>query len=356
MKINMQLKKKNLAAFLAAMCLAFGGFAAAEAHSDGEAYLLKDNYKTFAANPAVASQKVQFHDRYGNTLVGDMYYPVKLNLNEKHAAIIVGHPYGGVKEQSSGLYAQELASRGFITLAFDLAYSGESGGTPRLTVSAETYVDDYSAAVDFMGTRPFVDRDRIGVLGICGSGGFVVSAASIDPRMKAVATVSMYDMGRAKRQGLNDAVSKEQLKKNLAAIAEQRWAEYAGAEPRINVGTPKKIEENTYNRTSAVTKEFYDYYRTKRGEHPNYKGLRYTSDASTMNFFPFALIDLISPRPLLMVVGENAHSKYFSDDAYAKAQEPKELYVVKNANHCDLYDQMDKIPFDKLEQFFKSNL
>lgn len=169
----MKFKKKSLAVFLAATCLCFGAFAA-EAHSDGETYILKDNYKTFAANPAVASQKVQFHDRYGNVLVGDMYYPSKMNLQEKHAAIIVGHPYGGVKEQSSGLYAQELASRGFITLAFDLAYSGESGGTPRLTVSAETYVDDYSAAVDFMGTRPFVDRERIGVLGICGSGGFVV--------------------------------------------------------------------------------------------------------------------------------------------------------------------------------------
>ncbi len=350
------MKIKTKAILLTALCLTICGMNAAYAHSDGETYILKNNYKTFTVNDKVVSQKVQFHDRYNNVLVGDMYYPRSMDLKQKHAAIIVGHPYGGVKEQSSGLYAQELASRGFITLAFDLAYSGESGGTPRLTVSTETYVDDYSAAVDFMGTRAFVDRERIGVLGVCGSGGFVISAASIDPRMKAVATVSMYDMGRAKRQGLNDAVSKEQMKKNLEAIAQQRWLEYEGAEPRISVGTPKEISENSYNRTSEITKEFFGYYRSKRGSHPNYLGLRYTSDASTMNFFPFALIDMISPRPLLMIAGENAHSKYFSENAYQKAEEPKELYIVKNANHVDLYDQMDKIPFDKLEKFFKDNL
>lgn len=347
----MKVNNKKLMVLLAALCLAVGNPTAVHANGSN-AYLLKDNYKTFAASPSVTVEKVKFKDRYDNVLVGDMYYPKGMSRQEKHAAIIVGHPFGGVKEQTSGLYAQELARRGFVTIAFDLAYSGESGGKPRLTVSPETYVDDFSAAVDFLGTRPFVDRNRIGVLGICGSGGFVVSAAAIDPRMKAVATVSMYDMGRTRRQGLQDSVSKEQMKKNLAAVAEQRYAEYEGAEPRISVGTPKELPPNA----SEIGKEFYSYYRSKRGEHPNYRGLRYTSDAALMNFFPFQQIDLISPRPLLMIVGENAHSKYFSEDAYRLAEEPKELYIVKNAGHVDLYDQMDKIPFDKLETFFRDNL
>lgn len=347
----MKANRKKLAALLAALCLATGNLTAVNAQGR-DTYLLKDNYKTFAANPSLAVEKVQFKDRYDNVLVGDMYFPKGMSQQEKHAAIIVGHPFGGVKEQTSGLYAQELASRGFVTIAFDLAYSGESGGEPRLTVSPETYVDDFSAAVDFLGTRPFVDRNRIGVLGICGSGGFVVSAAAIDPRMKAVATVSMYDMGRTRRQGLQDSISKEQMKQNLIAVAEQRWAEYEGAEPRISAGTPNELPPNA----SETSREFYAYYRSKRGEHPNYKGLRYTSDAALMNFFPFQQIDLISPRPLLMIVGDHAHSKYFSEDAYRLAEEPKELYVVKDAGHVDLYDRMDKIPFDKLEAFFRENL
>lgn len=311
-----------------------------------------ENYKTFPVSDQVTVEKVRFKNRYDIELAGDMYLPKGLDRTRKYPAIIVGHPFGAVKEQPSGRYAQEMARRGFVTLAFDASYSGESGGTPRLTVSPEADVEDFSAAVDFMGTRPFVDRNRIGVIGICGSGGFVLSAAAIDPRMKAVATVSMYDMGRVRRQGLNDALTLEQRKKNLEAIAEQRWKEFEGAEPRIQFGTPETLPENA----SGIAKEFYAYYRTERGRHPNYRGTRYTSDAALMNFFPFQQIETISPRPILFVVGDHAHSRYFSEDAYKLAAEPKELYVVPDAGHVDLYDRMDKIPFDKLESFFRNNL
>lgn len=311
-----------------------------------------ENYKTFPEDDQVIAEKVKFNNRYGIELTGDMYLPKNLDRTKKYPAIIIGHPFGAVKEQPSGRYAQELARRGFATLAFDASYTGESGGEPRLTVSPETDVDDFSAAVDFMGTRPFVERNRIGAIGICGSGGFALSAAAIDPRMKAIATINMYDMGRLRRQGLNDALTPEQRRKNLEAIGEQRWKEFEGSEPRIQFGTPEKLPENA----SDIAREFYGYYRTDRGRHPNYRGTRYTSDAALMNFFPFQQIETISPRPILFVIGNNAHSRYFSEDAYKLAAEPKELYVVPNSNHVDLYDNMDKIPFGKLENFFKENL
>ncbi|MDO5531505.1 alpha/beta hydrolase [Sutterella sp.] len=333
-------------ALLCAMTIAFAGAAGSVSASE--------NDLTFPRDPAVTLEKVNFKDRYDITLAGHLYLPqgVTAGTASKHPAIIVGHPFGGVKEQTAGLYAQELAKRGFVTLAFDLAFGGESGGTPRQTVSPEIYVDDFSAAVDFLGSLKFVDAERIGVLGICGSGGFVVSAASWDPRMKAVATVSMYDMGRQRRQGLGDTVSRDQMRKNLEAIFAQRTKEYAGAEPLVIPGTPKVLPENP----NPIAKEFFEYYRTERGSHPNYIGVRRTSDAALMNFFPFSQIDLISPRPVLFVVGDHAHSRYFSEDAYEKAAEPKELYVVPDAGHVDLYDRMDRIPFDKLEKFFRDNL
>ncbi len=308
--------------------------------------------KTFPADKRITVNKVFYKNRFDITLAGELYLPENFDRAKKYPALIVGHPYGGVKEQCAGLYAQEMAKRGFAALAFDLSYGGESGGTPRQTVSPETFVEDFSASVDFLGTRPFIDRNRIGVIGICGSGGFSVSAAAIDPRIRALATVSMYDMGRATRQGLGDSVSDEQRKRNLAEIAEQRWREFEGATPRIRFGTPEKLPENA----TETAKEFYAYYRTPRGYHPRYLGTRFTSNAALMNFFPFAQIRDISPRPVLFVVGEKAHSRYFSEDAYRQAAEPKELYVVPNAGHVDLYDGMELIPFDKLTDYFKSNL
>src|SRR5438034_1599775 len=188
--------------------------------------------KTFPQSNNVDHEKVSFNNRLGINLVGDLYIPKSIDRSKKSAAIIVGHPFGGVKEQTSGLYAQQMAERGFITLAFDASYNGESGGQPRSIASPEAFVEDFSAAVDFLGTRPLVDRNRIGVIGVCGSGGFALSAAAIDPRMKAIATVSMYDMGRDRREGLGNTMTKEDRIKALEEVAQQRWKEFGGREKK----------------------------------------------------------------------------------------------------------------------------
>lgn len=309
--------------------------------------------KTFVADNKVTARKVFYKNRYDITLAADLYMLADMDINAKHPALIIGHPFGAVKEQCAGLYAQEMAKRGFVTLAFDASYQGESGGMPRHTVSPDALVEDFSASVDWLGIQPFVDRECIGVIGICGSGGFSVCAASIDPRIRALATVSMYDMGRATRNGLGDAMTDEQRKAMFSEVAQQRWREAEGEEPRIRFGTPEQLPENA----NEVQKEFYGYYRNpERGLHPRYLGTRYTSMATLTNFYPFAQIKEISPRPVLFIAGENAHSRYFSEDAYKQAGEPKELYVVPDANHVDLYDQTDKIPFDKLTDFFGKHL
>lgn len=308
--------------------------------------------KTFPQSDQVTVEKVRFKNRIDIELVGDMYLPKNLDRSKAHPAIIVGHPFGGVKEQTSGLYAQSMAERGFVTLAIDNSFGGESGGTPRLITSPEIFVEDFSAAVDFIGTHPFVDRNRIGVIGICGSGGFVISAAQIDPRMKAVATVSMYDMGRERRQGFQDGTSMEERRAKLEEIAQQRWVEFSGGKRKLVIGAPESIDENSPD----VAREFYDYYRV-RGKHPrSTTRFTLTSSGPLMNFFPFAQIETVSPRPILFIVGENAHSRYFSEDAHKLAAEPKELYVVPEAGHVDLYDRPEFIPFDKLTSFFNESL
>lgn len=314
---------------------------------------LDEPKKTFAVDPAIRVEKVFYKNRYDITLCADVYLPAGFDSTQQYAALIVGHPFGAVKEHCSGLYAQEMARRGFVGVAFDASYMGESGGEPRLTVSPEALVEDFSATVDWLGLQGFVDRNRIGVIGICGSGGFAVAAASIDPRIRALATVSMYDMGRATRNGLGDTMTAEQRKALLAEVAEERWREAAGGEARVRFGTPEQLPEGA----NAVQQEFFNYYRnSERGQHPRYMGTRYTSIAALTTFYPFAQIADISPRPVLFVVGEKAHSRYFSEDAYAQAGEPKELYIVPGAIHTDLYDRVDKIPFDKLTAFFRENL
>jgi fermentation-respiration switch protein FrsA (DUF1100 family) len=309
--------------------------------------------KTFPKSEQVRVQRVTFFNRLGINLVGDLYLPKDIDPSRKSAGLIVGHPFGGVKEQSSGLYAQTMAERGFVTLAFDASYNGESGGQPRSIASPEAFVEDFSAAVDYLGTRPQVDRQRIGVIGICGSGGFSISAAAIDPRIKAVATVSMYDMGRDRRQGFGDTMTMEDRRQALQAVAEERWAEFEGAPTRYVIGTPEAVTKES----PAAAREFYDYYRTPRGHHPrSTTAMSLTSDGALMNFFPFAQIETISPRPLLFIAGEKANSRYFSEGAYQLAAEPKELYVVPGATHVDLYDRAKYIPFDKLSSFFSEHL
>ena len=266
---------------------------------------------------------------------------------------------GAVKEQSANLYATKMAEQGFVTLSLDLSFWGESEGQPRNAVSSDIYAEDFSAAVDFLGTRPFVDRERIGVIGICGSGSFVISGAKIDPRMKAIATVSMYDMGAANRNALNHAQTIEQRKQIIEVAVEQRYVEFLGGETQYTSGTVHELTEDTH----PIQREFYDFYRTTRGEftpkgsspklttHPTL-----TSNVKFMNFYPFADIETISPRPMLFIAGEIAHSREFSEDAYKLAAEPKELYIVPGAGHVDLYDRMNLIPFDKIGAFFKENL
>lgn len=309
--------------------------------------------KTFPKSDQATIERVSFYNRLGVNLVADMYIPKGMDRNNKHAAIIVGHPFGGSKEQSSGLYAQTLAERGFVTLAFDLSRYGESGGQPHGFASPEGFAEDFSAAVDFIGTRGFVDRNRIGVIGICGSGCFSIAAASVDPRIRALATVSMYDMGRNSRQGLNDVMTLEERKAILEEVAAQRWREAEGQPVKFNQGTPESIDDDS----DPIAREFFDYYRTPRGQHPRVTtNTSVNSTQAFMLFFPFEMIATISPRPLLFIAGEKAHSRYFSEDAYRRAVEPKELYLVKDAGHVDLYDRTELIPFDKLTAFFTQNL
>jgi len=280
-------------------------------------------------------------------------------MKAKNAAIVVGHPMGAVKEQSADVYASNMADRGFISLAIDLSFWGESEGSPRNAVLPDMYAEDFSAAVDFLGTREFVDRERIGVLGVCGSGSFVISAAKIDPRMKAIATVSMYDMGSANRNALNHSQSLEQRKKNQAEAAEQRYAEFLGGETKYTGGTTQELDANT----DPIQREFFEFYRTPRGEYTPKGGSPKTTTHPTLssntkfnNFYPFNDIETISPRPMLFITGDKAHSREFSEDAYKRAGQPKELVIVPNAGHVDLYDKPDLIPFDKLEAFFTKYL
>lgn len=313
----------------------------------------------FYRSDKVNMQRVTFRNQYNMQVVGNLFIPKDLDQNTQNPAIIVGHPMGAVKEQSSNLYAQKLAEQGFVTLSLDLSFWGESEGQPRNVVSPDIYAEDFSAAVDFLGTRPFVDRDRIGALGICGSGSFVISAAKIDPRMKAIATVSMYDMGAANRNGLKHSTTLEQRKQAIAEAAEQRYAEFTGGETKYTSGTVHELNENS----TAIEREFYDFYRTPRGEYTP-KGLSpkltthptLTSIVKFGNFYPFNDIETISPRPMLFITGADAHSREFSEDAYKRAAEPKELYIVPNAGHVDLYDRVNLIPWDKLQSFFNQHL
>lgn len=292
-------------------------------------------------------------------VAGNLFVPKAMKAGEKYPALIVGHPMGAVKEQSANLYATKMAERGFVTLSIDLSFWGESEGQPRNAVLPEVYAEDFSAAVDFLGTRPFVNREHIGAIGICGSGSFAISAAKIDPRLKAIATVSMYNMGNASRHGLKHALSLEQRKQLQAEAAEQRYAEFLGEEIKYTGGTPHEVTAES----DPIAREFYEFYRTSRGEftpkgaspqtttHPTL-----SSNVKFMNFYPFADIETISPRPLLFITGEQAHSREFSEDAYRLAAEPKELFIVPGAGHVDLYDRVNLIPFDKLEAFFKEYL
>lgn len=326
--------------------------------------------KTFAKSHQVSHTKVSFKNRYGITLAADLYQPQ--NISGQLAAIAICGPFGAVKEQASGLYAQTLAERGFITLAFDPSYTGESGGEPRNVASPDINTEDFSAAIDFLGLQPSVDRQRIGALGICGFSGMVLTAATSDSRIKAVATASMYDMSRSMSRGYQDSYTREQRQKIIDYLSQQRWqdaerGQYALGYHEVPFDEngnivkgqqilPDALPENP----DPVLKAFFNYYKTERGYHPRSVNSSTAWTATTpMSFFNFPMyanIDMISPRPILLIAGENAHSRYYSEDVHKAASQPCELLIIPNADHVDLYDQMDKIPFDRLTDFFHNHL
>ncbi len=309
--------------------------------------------KVFAASDQVIHRKVTFPNRFGITLSADIYTPKEIDTTARHAALVVAHPFGGVKEQAAGLYAQTLAERGFVTLAFDASYHGESGGEPRELAAAETWVEDFSAAVDYLGGQPFVDRERIGAIGVCGGGGFGLAAAATDPRIKAVATSAMYDIGQANRQGLSESLDLGAMRQRLNDIAAQRWAEVDGADRLLVGAMPETLPEGA----DPVTTEFFGYYATPVGFHPRAtRGFDSVSHAWMTSFWSFDKLPWISPRPVLFITGETAHSRHFSEQAFEMATEPRELVVVPGAGHVDLYHRMDLIPWERLESFFQQHL
>jgi uncharacterized protein len=320
---------------------------------------LSNGADNFYKSNKVDVKSVTFQNQYNMKVAGHLFTPKGLKPDAKLAAIVVGHPMGAVKEQSADLYATKMAEQGFVTLSLDLSFWGESEGKPGHLVAPDIYADDFSAAVDFLSTQSFVDKERIGAIGVCGSGSFVVSAAKIDPRLKAIATVSMYDMGAAFRDGLKHSVTLEQRQAFIQKATDQRMAEFTGAETVYIPGTVNELTAET----DPVQREFFDFYRTSRGAYtPKGEKAELTTKPTLssaikfMNFYPFNDIETISPRPMLFIAGDKAHSREFSEDAYKRAGEPKELYIVPNAGHVDLYDRVNLIPFDKLTDFFRGNL
>lgn len=311
--------------------------------------------KTFPKSEKVNVEKVHFKNRYGINLTGDLYTP-KDPAEEKLPAIAISGPFGAVKEQASGLYAQTLAERGFITLAFDPSYTGESGGEPRNVASPDINTEDFSAAVDYLSNRTDVDSDKIGILGICGFGGFGLNAAAMDTRIKATVTSTMYDMTRVSARGYFDAMDENArytLKENLN---KQRTEDFKNGTYAKAAGLPEKLTGDE----PQFVKDYYDYYKTKRGFHErsiNSNGnWTQTSTLALINMPILKYSDEIR-NAVLIIHGEKAHSRYFSEDAFKQLRgDNKELLIVDGANHTDLYDNLEKIPFDKIEAFYREYL
>ncbi len=306
--------------------------------------------KTFAPSDQVTVESVRFKNRFGIELAADLYKPK--NVTGKLPAIAVSGPFGAVKEQASGLYAQTMAERGFLTIAFDPSYTGESGGEPRYVASPDINTEDFSAAVDFLSIRDDVDPERIGIIGICGWGGFALNAAAIDTRIKATVASTMYDMSRVAANGYFDSLDEEgryELRKELNA---QRTLDAKSGTYALAGGVVDPLPEDA----PQFVKDYYDYYKTKRGYHKrslnSNGGWNKTSALSFLNTPLLTYSDEIRSA-VLMIHGEKAHSRYFSEDAFKKLKgDNKELMIIPGASHVDLYDRVDIIPFDKIEQFF----
>lgn len=310
--------------------------------------------KVFPQSDKVIHGKVTFHNRYGITLAADIYIPKE--VTGKMAAIAVSGPFGAVKEQASGLYAQTLAERGFLTIAFDPSYTGESGGEPRYVASPDINTEDFCAAVDYLSTREDVDPERIGILGICGWGGMALNAAAIDTRIKATVASTMYDMSRVTANGYFDSMDADaryELRKQLNA---QRTEDYKNGNYALAGGVVDPLPDDA----PQFVKDYYDYYKTPRGYHErslnSNSGWNKTSSLSFLNMPILAYSDEIRSA-VLVVHGEKAHSRYFSEDAFKKLKgDNKELLIIPGASHTDLYDNFEKIPFDKIGQFFNEYL
>ncbi|CAM3449212.1 MULTISPECIES: alpha/beta hydrolase [Klebsiella] len=343
MKLHSKGKLKTLAALtILSVALGMGANIAVAADMSHGA----DN---FYKSDKVKTETVKFKNIYGMEVTGTLFTPRNMEAGKKYDALIVGHPFAAVRQQAANLYATKMAEAGFVALSFDQSFWGESAGTPRGAVLPDVYAENFSAAVDFLGTRAFVDREKIGVIGICGSGGFAIAATKMDPRIKALATVSMYDMGEYFRTGLNHERTVEMRNKDLAIAAEQRYKTAETGQPVYGPGQndPVFIEG----------KESNDFYQTERGKvASNDRRSTPATYVKLMNFHPFIDIESISPRPILFVVGDAAPSRTYTDTAYKMAAEPKELVEIKGANRIDLYDRTELIPWDKLVSFFNTNL
>ena len=311
--------------------------------------------KTFSKSDKVVVKKVQFKNRYGIILVGDLYLP-KNSKGSKLAALAISGPFGAVKEQASGLYAQTMAERGFAALAFDPSYTGESGGEPRNVASPDINTEDFSAAVDFLSNLDEVDADKIGIIGICGFGGMGLNAAAMDTRIKATVTSTMYDMSRVNANGYFDAMGEQERYELKQKLNAQRTKDFRDKTYAKAPGLPDKLSGNE----PQFVQDYYGYYKTSRGFYPrsiNSNGN--WNETSALSFINMPILSYSSEikSPVLMIHGEKAHSRYFSEDAYKKLKgNNKELLIIPGANHVDLYDQVDKIPFDKITQFFQTNL
>ena len=312
--------------------------------------------KVFPKSEKVNIEKVHFKNRFGITLAGDLYIPKDIKKDEKLPAIAVSGPFGAVKEQASGLYAQTLAERGFITLAFDPSYTGESSGEPRNIASPDINTEDFSAAVDFLSNQNNVNPDKIGILGICGFGGFAINAAAVDTRIKATVTSTMYDMTRVTANGYNDSVDEKARYELKQSLNKQRTEDFKNGTYAKASGLPEKLTGNE----PQFVQDYWNYYKTKRGVHIrsiNSNGnWNATSSLSLINQPILAYAGEIQ-NAVLIVHGEKAHSRYFSEDAYKKLKgDNKELLIIKDSNHTDLYYNLDKIPLDKIESFYKKHL
>lgn len=310
--------------------------------------------KTFPKSEKVDHAKVTFHNRYGITLAADLYVP--RDVEGKLPAIAVSGPFGAVKEQASGLYAQTLAERGFLVLAFDPSYTGESGGEPRYVASPDINTEDFCAAVDYLATRNEVDENRIGILGICGFGGFALNAAAIDTRIKATVASTMYDMSRVTAKGYFDKMDTDaryELRRQLNA---QRTEDYKNGTYALAGGVADPLPEDA----PQFVKDYHAYYKTPRGYHK--RSLNSNGGWNKTSSLPFINMPILAysneiRSAVLLIHGEKAHSRYFSEDAFKALQGPnKELLIIPGATHVDLYDNPEAIPFDKLEQFYKEYL